>query len=818
MPKWYDDGVRIRTYISETGDYVSLGTRTEYPFAAGGNGIPTGWTQTVNPPAVATEVNWTTANGRFSISNASATISHASLYYGIYRDFPVTVGKNYILNIQARTMEGKWRVTRWVRYYWNGVTDAWGQRKNTEQDWEQLALFATPPAGTTFIRVYLWINYYMWPGEIENFEWGGQWQNFAMTQLDSTTPDPTWREVTCESHSLDIAYGRSKFTGRYDVATASLTVLNDTGQFIYQTVHPWGLRPGRFIKIDIYAPDGTQWPSYYGIIDSIADTFTLDGRAAAVINCLDTSTLLSNANVPTVSSDTTTYYSGGRFGALINAVGWHPTKRNISQGVYVQQGIYANGRSVRDELGLIADSEGGHFWSDRQGRLTYKDRNYYKNTPSCNTVQAELIAQCPDYIDEVMFKFPGVSGNAITTPYGPLLAFTNGVDIRTRLTFDDISGPQVTIVSQHNRWVFNKSAGANTLTFGFASPVTSQPLPFNDGEKIWLRCRYQLSTNTVFFYYGLDTGDLNGPANWVSLGSATLPGGWVTNSTGMIIGSRFDPMTFGFKGTIYRMTILDSLSLTTGVDINPRDIPGTMGQTSFRGTVDGNTYTVNQTGANVIIQADGNVTPYRLVIVDNVPNAVGQVVQELKALENDWNRDRVINDIQIANQGGSAFQFIDFASQKDYGPRTYQRLDFVNVNSVPDYNIERSHDLLDGFTQSILRVNRVTFNPDEITYKWALALWMGDLVRVRYLHPENGWNFAIVSHIQGFVHSLNMNGWQVALNLDQPQSFVFYDRPPADSTGWDVDYWDTGIWDNALVNGTYWNSGQTWSDSQTKWG
>lgn len=815
MPKWYDDGVRIKVNVSETGDYVSLGTRTEYPFTAGGNGIPTGWNLIVNAPAVAGDVNWTTANGRFSISNISATVSHASLYYGIWRDFPVTVGKNYIMNIQARTMEGKWKVTRWVRYFWNGTTDAWGQRKDTEQDWEQLALYAVPPTGTTFVRVYLWINYYLWPGEVENFQWGGQWQSFALTELESTYPDPTWHEVTCDSQALEIAYGRSKFTGRYDVANCSLTVLNNDGEFTYRNVHPWGLRPGRFIQIIIYPPDGTTWYSFYGIIDSIEDTFTLDGKAAAMIRCLDTSTLLSNTNVPTVSSDVTTYWAGGRFGALINAVGWHPTKRNIDQGQYIQQGIFANGRTVRDELGLIADSEGGHFFTDRQGRLTYKDRLYYANTASCNTVQAELIAQCPDYIDEVKFVFPGVNGNCITAPYVPAMAMDNGVTVSARVKLDDISGPQITFVSQSNRWIFGKQAGTKRLMFG--QSICPIDLPYNNGDIFWVMATIRKSTGLVYFYHNPDNPlSINGPSKWTLMGSVAYPN-WYSGPYQMVIGAQWDTMTFPFKGTMFRVYVQDSLSLEYCVDVNPREIPGTMGQTSFRGIRDGNTYTVNQTGANAIIQRDPDVTPYRLVIVDNVPNAVNQVVQELKALENDWNRDRIVNDIQIANQGGSAFQFIDTQSQKDYGPHTYQRLDFVNDNAHPEYNSERSHDILDGYTDAVLRVNRVTFTPNDITYKWCLALWLGDLVRVRYLHPENGWNFAIVSHIQGYVHTLNINGWSMSLNLDQPESFVYYDKPPSESTGWDVDMWDIGIWDNADPNAAYWTSGQVWGDSLSKW-
>lgn len=814
MPRWYDDGVRIKAYVSNSGDYVSLGKRTEYPFVAGGAGIPADWHAVYNPPAVAADVNWTTQDGRFSISNASATNSHNALYYGIYRDFPVTYGKAYIINVQARTMQGKWKVSRWLRYFWNGSIDAFGQRKDTEQDWEQLSLYAVPPLAASSIRIYLWINYYLYPGEVENFAWGGQWQSVALTELDLTYPDPTWHEVTCESNALDITYGRSRFTGRYDVASAALTVLNDSGQYVYRASHPWGLRPGRFIWILLFAPDGTQWYAFYGIIDNITDTFTLDGRAAARIDAIDTSSLLSNTDVPSVSGDNTTYYSGGRFGALIDAIGWHPTKRNISPGVYVQQGIYASGRSVRDELGLIADSEGGHFWTDRNGNLTYKDRNYYLNTPSANTVQAELIAECPDYVDEVLFKLPGLVGNGMSAVYQAAFAFPNGMDIRAKVTFDNIVGPtDDTIASQNGCWNFVRAAGFRQL--GFNGYYANNVLPFNSGETFWVRAKYLVSSGVVNLYYGRDNGNLDGPASWTSLGTK-LVGAIPTGPQPVIFGATNSAMTTPLKGTLYRCDILDSVNLGSAIVLNPRDIPGSMGQTSFRLT-DGNTVTVSQTGTNVIIQKDPKVTPYRLTAIDHVPNAIGQVVQELRAFESDWSRDRVINDIRVANQNGAALQVVDIDSQKAYGPRTYQRLDYLNDNTHPEYLTQRSNDLMNGWTVAKLRVNRVVFVPTPITYKWAMSMWLGDLVRMRYQHPTEGWNFAIVSHIQGFTHSLNMNGWTVGVNLDQPESFVYYDRPPSELTGWDIDYWDQGIWDNADPNAAYWTSGQVWTDPASKW-
>jgi len=231
----------------------------------------------------------------------------------------------------------------------------------------------------------------------------------------------------------------------------------------------------------------------------------------------------------------------------------------------------------------------------------------------------------------------------------------------------------------------------------------------------------------------------------------------------------------------------------------------------------GQIVTVVQTGANVIVQSDPLTEPFRLSRIDDIPNASNAVVQLLQGMEQDWSRDRVVNDVQIANQGGGAFRVVDDASQKEYGPRTYQRLDFLNNDAKPEYTTERINDFINGWTEAMLRINSVTFTPNEETYKWVLAMWLTDLVRVRYTHPVYGWGFAIVTHIQGFAHSLTTNGWTVSLNLDQPASYVFWDKPLNDVTGWDADYWDDGIWDNADANAAYWSSGQVWSDSDSKW-
>jgi len=810
MPKWFDDGVRVNLSVSTSGDFVSLGTRTEYPFVAGSGGLPANWTFESLNGGLTSDVNLTTADGRFSVSNISTTVSNQNKYYSIVRDFPVVNGKRYNFLAQVRTMDNKTATKYVFSYQYNGLGSQYTLTRSTQADWEQIAETFVPSPGNTFIRIRLSIYYYHPPFGTPATDWGAQWQGPALVEMSSTYPDPTWKAITCDVQSLTIAYGRSRYTGRFDVATASIGVKNVDGEFTYQTVHPWGLRPGRFVKVTITDPKGTSYPAYYGLIDSITDSFPIDGKVNAVLNCIDTSSLLSTSNVPTTSGENVTSLSGNRFRNLLDAVSWHPSMMAYDAGVYYQQGVYANGRSVRDELGLTADSEGALFWADRNGLLTFRDRNYIDLNPLANTVQAELMAECPTYIDEVRFRFPGIAGNGMSMPYQSTMAFTQFVTVECYVAFDDASSSaRQTLVAQNGRWEFRKDSGKRLgFTNWVGSAQSTIDAPLGTGQFIWVMVQYDVYNGLVTFYTKT-TG------NYVQLGTTvSITGTMPTNTNGLTFGGIGPSLSTPLKG------IMNSVIVGYGtgyvVTFAASSFPGQVGATVLNLST-GQQITVTQTGTNVIVQADPTITPHRLIPIDSVPTAQYAAVQHLKALETDWTRDRVVNDVQIANQGGAAFQKIDNASQQKYGPRTYQRLDFLNDNAHPEYNLQRIDDFMVGFTDSILRVNRVTFVPDTDTYAWALSMFLMDLVRIRYQHPIEGWGYAVATHIQGYVHSLTMNGWETSINLDQPESFVYWDTPPNTTVGWDIDYWDVGIWDNADPNAAYWTSGQVWTDTQTRW-
>lgn len=840
----WQEAIDLKVYLSTAGDFVSLGDRAEYPFMAGGSGYPAGWTMYNSAGANPGDVNWTTQNGRFSVSNASLTDAHAGKFYGVYRDFPVTPGHFYIFTLQARQMDDKTTTQRNIRYEWSTGAGS-GSYANAQTDWEQVSIpTGAAPAGATFLRIIIQVVYYWGQGPSTDpqavMTWGAQFQNVSIIDQLPTYPEPAWDEITCEVRNLGLRYGRDKFVNRYDVASMSLSVINDSGDFTYnpQTT----LRPGRFIKVEAQERDSTNAKQFlfYGIVDSLTDAFTLDGHAVTVIQAVDISSLLSNTQVPTATWASTVMKSGSRFAKLLDAVAWHPTMRRVDPGVFNQQAILANGRSVRDELGLIADSEGGYFFASRDGELTYHGRDW--NAAYTNSVYAELMAQPVELVehwdtDSVKFAFNGVIGNYMKVPYFSQFNTVNGgIDIQCRVRVNDWSTlTNQTFCARYEgialQWIFSKANTGRFLRFFLnaqgSSKFSTAPLPaeIRNGDICWVRVQREDATGIVRFSYALDRGTNTAPtmAQWIQLGAdvASTAGAIPNTAAGCIIGARSsgqDPL----NGNIWVVSIRDGVNITvTRMYVSTTFAEGLAGATSFSITNPATPVTVYQIAPHTTIQSDPVRLPDRLPVVDDIPDAAADPADMpiicLRELQTSWSRDRVVNEVSVANQGGSAITTIDTASQQKYGPRTYQRMDFLNTNDDITYLTTRTADIMDGYTDAILRVNTVQFRPtkDANVYWFALNVFLNYLVRVRYTHPTQGWGFSVVSHVQGLEHSFTLNDWVVTLFLDEPEAFNYWND--ATGAGWDVSEWDTDLWDASRADEAYWNSGQKWSEGH-RWG
>jgi hypothetical protein len=561
---------------------------------------------------------------------------------------------------------------------------------------------------------------------------------------------------------------------------------------------------------------------FYGVIDGFQDSYTLDGHALQVMNCVDISSLLSTSTVPSMSNITTIQTSGTRFYQMLSGVAWHPSQMTWDAGAFGQQGIQANGRTVRDELGLMADSEGSYFWGDRDGRLFYRGRDF---APSQWTeVQAEILARddpVPTYYDDVHFIFPGLSQNHMFTASTAALNITGDMTILVRLAVDQYALPgNQTIVGKYGTagftYLLTKTAGTKRFTCYVANTnaASTADIPMSDGQMFWLRCTYVRATGLVQFHYAPDSE--KEPTAWTQLGAnVTVPTtGNATGTTPVAIGSQSNA-TSPFGGRISRVILRSGT--TTVLDSSEHDAHGRPGATSFVAST-GQTITVQQAGWVII--KDASYTDTNLPELDDIPTAAGAPVVCARELQTAWSRDRVINEVSIANQGGNAMTVLDIESQKKYGPRTYQRMDFLNDNAHPEYISQRITDIMSGYADAVLRVNSVSFVPrGKEIIQWALRSWLNDLVRVRYEHPEQGWGYAAVVHIQGIQLSAGPAEWSMTLTLDDAESFVYYVRG-SEVSGWDIGDWDVDIWDGAgdPTTPAFWDAGYMWSNENSKWG
>ena len=602
---WQQHGVTLKVELATSGTLTVGGNQTDFPFTTGGEyGAPAGWDAGEFSSGNAgneSAYNWTTSTGIFTVNPKVSNNRHAGIWQiGV---FPMLEGYRYQVGIQARVQNGRSaQSTRSVTLerssnggssysYYTG-----SQSETAQPAWEQiLATGSAVPAGSSIGR----INILGGPPTGGSASWGVQFQNLFVRQLDKATEPIVWKDITCDVQSIGLRYGRERFTNRYDVSTMQMDLVNNEGLYSFHNPHPFGLQPGRQVKITA-TYKGVTYPVAFHILDSMADAYDMDGRVLARWQLVDPTSILSNTEVATNQG---IYPDGAaqRIGLLLDQVGYLP--RLLDANVWDMQPIVASGRSIRDEAGVSADSEGGNFFGDRQGNCVYKNRNWLTTDTNLQQVTADLVGY----------------------PHG-----------------DD-----------------------------------------------------------------------------------SLP------------------------------------------------------------------------------------------IVDEVPTQSNAPAICINELNTDWSLARVINEVSLANAGGTAQVFRDEPSMKQYGPKTYSRHDFVLWTD--NYLATRAADIMTGYSEPVLRVNTVSFAPGlSASWEFTLGVFLNWLVRVWYSHPTNYWGYAFCVHIQSIEHRITPTDWVTTMSVDLPESFVELEWA---EFGWDLGTWDENLWDQGNAPaGFLWSTGQNWSDPNTKWG
>lgn len=588
IQRWREAGIDIKTEVSVTGDLIQPYTETFLTLAAGGpSGVPSGWSA-YQPNGNLTNMSMSSSANRFAQQCTTPPSSAPAMCGGVYY-FPAEPGKIYKLIASVRLQAGRNDAQLFMAIEGfnpnTGFHQPYGGGSVSDErpitDYRRMAATCTQPidiaAGYTQVRVILA------SGGVElntgsTYNWGTEWKDVSFQVQDATEQVRTWRDISCDVQGIQTHYGRERFTNRYDVASVSLLLLNTDGRYSYAEPHPFNFGPGRIIRISA-TYQSVSYPIYFGVIDTLSDAVTVDGKSATAVSCLDPTSIFSNRQTPSLPAAND---ADSRLREIALFIGYAQTA--FDPGVWQMQDIVANGRSLRDEMGVTADSEGGSVFAAREGTLVYKNRNWITTDDNLTKVTANL----------------------------------------------------------------------------WAKPDSDQPY---------------------------------------------------------------------FDGT------------------------------------------PTQPGAPEIC---------------------------LASLQTDWSMARVINLVELANAGGTAKTYEDKPSQKQHGPRTYQRNDFVLDRFYSDLNGYldiRADDIMDGYTQPKMRLNRVTYRPgvDGNDWTWTLRVFLNWLVRVWYQNSRTGYGWLIVTHIQSIEHRITPTEWEVSFALDLP---TFY----ADAPVTDYAYWDTGAkWDTSYV-------------------
>lgn len=408
---WQDDGVKLLLDISTGGQFITPPTRVSYPFVANGQ-IPMDWAKYFQTGGDILQATWS-MSGDVQTVQSSATNSNLALVYGINRTFSVTPGHRYQISVEVRGDAVKYAAsapTLSVGFIKVGDSSSSSIRQNNrfqngmpDNEWHTLNIdYPMIVGGVNVDRIDVALYSRTPSGSTQ--PWGVQWRNFTLTDVTAVSaPSFTWRAVECDGMDASIRYGRARFTERYDVATSQVMLNNVSGEYTYQDPHPWGFRPGRMFRLRAQYK-GTTYPLVFGVIDRIKTVMTINGKANVTLTVFDTTSYCSDVPTPSIwfmnpgTINDPDAKSGNRVNALLNTVGYAASMRVIDAGIFGMQNVNESGRGIREEIGVTADSEGGSFFGERDGRVIYRDRSWASRDPRGGTVQANFTAVPGDMI------------------------------------------------------------------------------------------------------------------------------------------------------------------------------------------------------------------------------------------------------------------------------------------------------------------------------------------------------------------------------------------------------------------------------------
>ena len=173
--------------------------------------------------------------------------------------------------------------------------------------------------------------------------------------------------------------GRNAQADQFQTGTLSLRIVDQNGDFNPQNpASPYYnlLTPMR--KVQITATYGaTTYPIFSGFITSYTTTTPKNANDVVytTIQAVDAFRLAQNAQISTVAGTSAGQLSGARINALLDAIDWPASMRDVDAGLTTMQADPGTARTSLAAMQTVETSEYGALYVDAAGSFVFQDRN-----------------------------------------------------------------------------------------------------------------------------------------------------------------------------------------------------------------------------------------------------------------------------------------------------------------------------------------------------------------------------------------------------------------------------------------------------------
>ena len=193
-------------------------------------------------------------------------------------------------------------------------------------------------------------------------------------------------EITDIVSKVSIRRGRNRITSKFEFGSANVTLYDQNGDWNPMNTagayYP-NLVPLR--QIIIYATYlGIDYYLFSGYITDYDTGFKQGNEdlSTVTLRCIDAFKLLAGSAITTVASTPAGQLSGARVNAILDAIDWPVSLRNIDTGQSTLQADPGTTRNVLDALQVVENSEFGGIFVDGESRINFVDRNDLISRPA----------------------------------------------------------------------------------------------------------------------------------------------------------------------------------------------------------------------------------------------------------------------------------------------------------------------------------------------------------------------------------------------------------------------------------------------------